>query len=562
MKKLYTTILVLCISTGCLFAQSKSQISSLSTIAKTWGLLKYYHPEIATGKHNWDSTLIASVQRILKTEKEGQVVTELNQLLKIAGKDTARTYQQKITPRIAYKNYDISWINHSSVLNVEQKKALHYIVKHPYRGLNFYAQPSLNNDSTVSTPHEKLYQEMVYPDVNYRLLSLFRFWNVINYFYPYKYAVGKPWDAVLTAMIPVMIRATDTLSYHKALAKMAATINDSHGGLWPEVFISITGKYAPPFNFRLIDGKAVVTKIIDSARVNHSLIQVGSVINSINGIAIKRRIKEFWDYVPASNPGGKLKSMHAFILNTQSAGAIFSGENPDKKKFTTPINQMERNFLKDYISFFEMNSPVTAKVMNGNIGYVFFSNINRKNLDSAMQAIIHTKAIIFDMRNYPEHATGTYLLPGYLLNQPEIYARNTYPDFSLPGLFNYEIANEGTEFSTVGKYNTNPYQGKIILLVDSRTQSAAEWACMALMTAKNVTVIGNQTAGADGNVTRTVLPGGYKISFSGLGIYFPDGTETQKRGIPIDIKVKYTVQDFIRNHDPVLKRAIDFANRK
>ena len=85
---------------------------------------------------------------------------------------------------------------------------------------------------------------------------------------------------------------------------------------------------------------------------------------------------------------------------------------------------------------------------------------------------------------------------------------------------------------------------------------------MTLMTATNVTVIGNQTAGADGNVTRTILPGNYKINFSGLGIYFPDGTETQGIGIPIDIKVRYTINNIINNNDPALNRAIEFANQK
>jgi len=35
--------------------------------------------------------------------------------------------------------------------------------------------------------------------------------------------------------------------------------------------------------------------------------------------------------------------------------------------------------------------------------------------------------------------------------------------------------------------------------------------------------IGNQTAGADGNQTRMIFPGNYKILFSGLGIYHPNG---------------------------------------
>jgi len=171
-----------------------------------------------------------------------------------------------------------------------------------------------------------------------------------------------------------------------------------------------------------------------------------------------------------------------------------------------------------------------------------------------------TKAIIFDMRNYPTNGTGTYTIPEYLLAEQKIYSRLTRPDFNLPGTFKYEIANKATAYSKVGKLNPDFYKGKVILLVDSRTQSAGEWACMTLKTATHVTVIGNQTAGADGNVTRTILPGGYKINFSGLGIYNPDGSETQRIGIKVDIPVSYTIKDVINKNDPLLKRAIEFIN--
>ncbi|RAJ83158.1 C-terminal processing protease CtpA/Prc [Chitinophaga dinghuensis] len=561
MKNIYTTILIIILATTTAFAQSTVQCHQLSELSRTWGLLKYYHPEIASGKYDWDSVVIANISNLLSSKYTNGFHSAIDNLLTVAGIDTASYYSPETDHSIRYSNYDISWIKRARYLSNAQKEKLYYIATHPHRGKNFYALPGDAMDSTVATVNEKPYKDMLLPDVKYRLLGLFRFWNVINYYYPYKYAIGKPWDKVQQEMIPVMINSNDTLSYYRAIVRMAASINDSHGGLWPEVFKHIAGKYMPPFNFRLIEGKAVVTKIIDSTLAHDARLQVGATLTSINGVPISRLIKTFWEDVPASNAGGKLKSMHAFILNTHSAQAQYGSISKDGKKFNMVLPQIERDFLKDYLDFFQMNSKITAKILEGNIGYVFFSNLHYKNLDSVMKSLWNTKAIIFDMRNYPMEGTGTYQVPGYLLSQPELYARNTYPDFSLPGRFNYMISNEGTAYSQVGRHNPNPYKGKIILLVDSRTQSAAEWACMTLLTSKNVTIIGNQTAGADGNVTRTILPGGYKIAFSGLGIYFPDGTETQRKGIPIDIEVQYTVADLIENRDPLLAKAIEFVNK-
>ena len=561
MKKKYILALLLVFSTSIIFPQDRYKKQELSVLAKTWGFLKYYHPGIASGRHNWDSILVTSIDNIIVSKKKNQVTIELARLFEIAGANTAAAHFHREAAPIATRNYDISWIGKDKLLSQQQKQALRYTANHPYDGVNYYAQADPGNDSTVFTPNENPYRDMLFPNVNYRLLGLFRFWNVINYFYPYKYAIGEHWDLVLTRMIPLMMDVTDTISYHKALAQMSASINDSHGSLWPSVFGSLTGKYSPPFNFALIDGKAVVTKITDSVLCKQAKIQAGCVITSINKMSVKRRIRENLDYVPASNYGGKLKTMHLFILNTRDPQATYSGTDPDGKSFTTTIQQVQRNFIKDYLEFFEMTSPVITKIIEGNIGYMYLANINAQNLDSVMNSVLHTQAIIIDIRNYPNDGYVIYKLPEYFLSHPEIYARNTHPDYSLPGRFKYKIANNETNYSMVGKVNTNPYQGKIILLVDHRTQSAAEWACMALLTADRTIVIGNQTAGADGNVTRTKLPGNYNINFSGLGIYFPDGTETQRRGIPIDIKVKYTLQDIIHKNDPVLNKAIEIARQ-
>ena len=82
---------------------------------------------------------------------------------------------------------------------------------------------------------------------------------------------------------------------------------------------------------------------------------------------------------------------------------------------------------------------------------------------------------------------------------------------------------------------------------------------MILKTYKNTTIIGNQTAGADGNQTKMTFPGNYKIFFSGYGIYQANGDEAQRIGIPIDIPVKYTVHDIVAGKDTVLERAIEYA---
>ncbi len=80
---------------------------------------------------------------------------------------------------------------------------------------------------------------------------------------------------------------------------------------------------------------------------------------------------------------------------------------------------------------------------------------------------------------------------------------------------------------------------------------------MALRAGDNTTIIGSQTAGADGNVSSISFPGDLRTWISGLGVYYPDGTATQRVGIVPDIEVHPTVEGITQGRDEVLERAVE-----
>src|SRR3984885_1513904 len=98
----------------------------------------------------------------------------------------------------------------------------------------------------------------------------------------------------------------------------------------------------------------------------------------------------------------------------------------------------------------------------------------------------------------------------------------------------------------------NKYKGKVVVIVNAETQSQAEYTTMAFQSSPNVTVIGSTTAGADGNVSSIVLPGGISTLISGLGVLYPDGTVTQRKGVKIDEVVKPTIAGIKAGKDELL----------
>ena len=151
---------------------------------------------------------------------------------------------------------------------------------------------------------------------------------------------------------------------------------------------------------------------------------------------------------------------------------------------------------------------------------------------------------------------NTTLQSDFLNAEKKPFAKFTYPDITFPGVYHY------TKPVYCGRKNKTPYSGKVVLLFNEQTQSHAEFTLMALQTAPNVTSIGSQTAGADGNVSQITFPGDYKTYMTGIGVYYPDGRETQRIGIVPDIEIKPTIEGIKNGRDELMEKAIEIIKRK
>jgi len=79
---------------------------------------------------------------------------------------------------------------------------------------------------------------------------------------------------------------------------------------------------------------------------------------------------------------------------------------------------------------------------------------------------------------------------------------------------------------------------------------------MAFRSAPQSVVVGSTTAGADGNVSEIPLPGGARTMISGLGVFYPDKTPTQRVGIIPDIEVRPTIAGIRTGRDELLEEAL------
>ena len=189
------------------------------------------------------------------------------------------------------------------------------------------------------------------------------------------------------------------------------------------------------------------------------------------------------------------------------------------------------------------------------INFLFYSGkYKNSELPAIEKEFENTKGIIVDMRCYPSDFMP-FTFGKYIKSEVSPFVKFTSGNPSYPGSFTFSspISNGGVKGSH--------YKGKVIVIVNATSQSQAEYTTMAFQSSPNVKVIGSTTAGADGDVSSIVLPGGISTMISGLGVFYPDHTPTQRVGVKIDYKMKPTIKGVTEGRDELLDKAVELLNK-
>ena len=103
------------------------------------------------------------------------------------------------------------------------------------------------------------------------------------------------------------------------------------------------------------------------------------------------------------------------------------------------------------------------------------------------------------------------------------------------------------------------YTGRIVMLINEMAQSQAEHTALFFEAMRpDITFIGTPTAGANGDITAIVLPGGIAAFFSGHSVRHADGRQLQRLGIQPTVRVAPTIRGLVEGKDEVLDAAVKF----
>ncbi|MHC1777162.1 MAG: GEVED domain-containing protein [Lentimicrobium sp.] len=510
-------------------------------LCKVWGHAKYYHTRIAAGLVNWDNELLNTVTAAKTATTNAAFNEVLLNMLNNAGTMGTSNVTLPVVPDSLNNNNDLGWIL-SPFLSDAVRANLNLITSRFRPQSNVYvtdaatgSNPAFDNDSLYYTGED-------FPGEEKRMLTMFRYWNQVHYFFPYKKIMDQNWDTTLVEFIPKIAASTDALTFNLAFSEFRTRINDGHAGYYSPVYNNFRGLAYPPFLVRYIENEMVITKVLQGV----TNVAVGDVIKEIDGVNIYTLRDSLRKHAHGSNHDGIERNLNVLIMFGDSGEFEITVENSSGTHTTT----LTRN-LENANNLVINNTPVWRETTVNDIctfGIVDMGRLETTQVANMFADLWNTDAIIFDIRNYPK---GTlWYIVNYLFSSPIHIAKFTVPDINYPGRLTWLPV-------TIGSGTSNPYRGKIILLFDERTISQSEYTCMGLEQFPGAIKIGSQTAGADGNVSISYLTSNISTYFTGLGTYYPDYTPTQRIGIVPDFEVRPTIAGIRAGQDEVLDYALD-----
>ncbi|PKP01749.1 MAG: peptidase S41 [Bacteroidetes bacterium HGW-Bacteroidetes-6] len=525
---------------------NNSQVSNLALLCKLWGFLKYYHPAIAAGKYNWDNELFRFIPRYIQAEtreaRNDSLLVWVNSLGPVSGKGNKMKIKKnvKLIP-------ELDWISDTTVLGTKLSAELVKIRNSKRSKTNYYV--SLSGAQNPSFDHEKSYSNISWNDDGFRLLTVFRFYNMVEYFFPNKHLIGENWQNIPAEFIEKILETTDETSAQLVVLELVARINDTHASVKMSKDFSDNyfGRNYANYKVSFIENKAVITGYINQNLTTKDDLQPGDILLDIAGENVSAKVDRLKKYISASNDAAKLRIIGGLLLRSNNRGIPVTIERRGvTRSANLPCHSPEAIFAKTAEG--SESTPPTWRFLTPEIGYIYLGTASNKELSKMMGELRLTKGIVIDIRCYPSDFL-VFTLSQYFHVKKTAIAKFSRTNLQNPGLFEF------TDNVVVPGMKT-AYNGKLVILVNETTQSSAEYHAMSFRSASTATVVGSTTAGADGNVSQIILPGDIRTWFSGIGVYYPDGTETQRVGIVPDVFVTPTLQGYRDGRDEVLEKAV------
>lgn len=372
-------------------------------------------------------------------------------------------------------------------------------------------------------------------DANTRLAAVIIAWNVFQHFYPYFDVVDVDWDRVLPDVLARALADTDGAAFMRTMRWLVAQIADGHGRVIHPIYTRTGGI---PWRVEWVEDRVVVTAAEDS------VFRRGDVVLTLDGIPAATRLVEEERLISGSPQWKRYRGLEALGAGERGTTARIRLLR-DGVARTVEVERGRRRAIVEF------DRPMISRLEPG-IWYVDLDRAPWAAIDSVIDSLAAAEGVIFDLRGYP---AGNHQVLQHLLTRPDTsgaWMRTPYflyPDRQRPAGFRLNGWRLPPRAPHIG--------GRVAFITDGRAISYAESFLGLVEHYRLGDIVGQPTAGTNGNVNRIPLPGGFTVTWTGMRVVKHDGSQHHLVGILPTVPATRTLAGIRAGRDELLDVALD-----
>jgi hypothetical protein len=378
-----------------------------------------------------------------------------------------------------------------------------------------------------------------------RLAAVVSIWSTLRHFYPYFDVVDVDWDAQLPVALRAVAIAQTPGETHDVLQRMVASLRDAHArvdhaGRPYDGFL--------PVRMRKFGKVLAVIGVDDAYRW---IVSPGSAVEEIDGRPALEVYAEQEERISAATDGWHLYATPAFMgagpAGTWRTLRLGNARHP----IVLPMLPRDAVGLRN-----REQRPAMGALLAPGIHYVDLEELDVRQWHALLPNLEAASAIVFDVRGYIKNAA--FDVVAHLIDEAV-----SSPEFMVPVAGPERVAQHGYDRSRWLIYPAQPrLQARAIFLVDGRAASAPETLLQIVLENDLGVLVGEPSAGTNGNASWFTAPGGFRVRFTPMVIHLADGSPLHGRGITPHVRVVPTLAAVASGRDEILEAALDLATRQ
>jgi C-terminal processing protease CtpA/Prc len=384
-----------------------------------------------------------------------------------------------------------------------------------------------------------------------RLVGVIRVWGVMQHFYPYD-DVTANWAEEWAAALPTALRAaavdTDDVSFDRTLSRLVHHLHDGHGSVIPP-------RRAPgawlPVRWWWAGEELVISAEVAGAE--NTKLHRGDVVTAINGVPLADRIATLSSEISSATDRHRRTVLAGMLHNVpMGPSATLTVRRADNTVATVTIST-DGPYMADDAA----DRPTSGTQVAPGVFYVNLAGLDESELKPMLAKIGRGRGLVVDLRGYPNSGALTVL-------RHVSRVRFESAKFGVP--ITTRPDRQGRTYDESGRWDMKPLTPRLSMpvawITDGRAISYAE-SILGIVEAYGLgDIVGEATAGTNGNINPFTVAGGYTIWWTGMRVLKHDGTRHHSIGILPTVRAEPTREGIAAGRDELLETAIATVQKK